>query len=593
MHSLHWRNHLALRPRPFLRPGAALAVGALLAGALVVAAPTPAPASTPDPVVVNADNPISGDGLAETTPFVFEVAVTCNSVPHEPFVSGAVPQDDLLLDNRFTMLGIPLGTPFVPFDSWVQVRATVENCAIPGFRDVPLVDWNTLERADQSVPPETVPPTQVGGNVFAATFQVTQANDNIRFNVSGNPFVAVFILQGADPSSGSGGTGDGGGGSCVMPPLPLSTYVTPELWAVNCDSWQQPSDGTLVLDPAAGRQALDYRITVPAGVSGIRITTTGSMRYSAPAPEAAFPQPCGDTFGSNAPVPSSSPSTGFDGTADCPITFTTPTSAPTTVFMPGRVIVPDAGSFTLTFTLLDGATVVDTYAYTIVKGAGSSGGDGTVGTTSGTAQAEDPIDADVAAAVAQSAAAGVAGTSSSVLLLGGQIVPVTSTISSGAGPRGGVVLEAEGLKVTVASAVGARPDSGVVVPTGGEMQCSLCGGFVPGTVVEAWVNSDPRLTAAVRIPDDAEADDCHLLAIPTGAPLDGRGAIEAGAHTLQLRMHTDAGFAVLSTGITIGAVSPTRIPAGEGAVPFGGALMLLLATAGLGLVVVRRQVVSG
>jgi hypothetical protein len=114
-------------------------------------------------------------------------------------------------------------------------------------------------------------------------------------------------------------------------------------------------------------------------------------------------------------------------------------------------------------------------------------------------------------------------------------------------------------------------------------------------VVEAWVNSDPRLTAAVRIPDDAQDGDCHLLAIPTGSPLDGGGAIEEGAHTLQLRMYTDADFLVLSTGITVGSVSPTSIPAGEGSVPLSGPLgaMLLLGAAGLGLAAVRRLVVTG
>jgi hypothetical protein len=211
--------------------------------------------------------------------------------------------------------------------------------------------------------------------------------------------------------------------------------------------------------------------------------------------------------------------------------------------------------------------------------------------------APDPTAAAVATAVAQSTAAGVEGTSAAVMVRNGQVVPVTSTLTSGAGPRGGVVLETEGLKVTVASEVGARAGSGVVVPSGGEMECSLCGAFAPGSVVEAWVNSDPRLTAAVLIPEDAEDGDCHVLAIPTGAPLDGGGAIEEGAHTLQLRMYTDSGFAVLSTGITVGSVSPSRIPAGEGSAPLSGplgaALILLVGAGGLGLVAARREAVRG
>jgi hypothetical protein len=195
--------------------------------------------------------------------------------------------------------------------------------------------------------------------------------------------------------------------------------------------------------------------------------------------------------------------------------------------------------------------------------------------------APDPIAGVVATAVEQSAAAGVEGTSSALLVRDREVLPLTSSLSSDAGPRGGVVLEAEGLTVTVASAVGARADSGVIVPAGGEVQCVLCGDFVPGSVVEAWVNSDPRLSAAVRIPDDAQDGDCHQLAVPTGSPLDGGGAIEEGAHTLQLRMYTDSGFTVLSTGITIGALVPAGVPTGGGPRPLpdmlvGGLLVALL-----------------
>jgi hypothetical protein len=212
------------------------------------------------------------------------------------------------------------------------------------------------------------------------------------------------------------------------------------------------------------------------------------------------------------------------------------------------------------------------------SGSGNSGSSGD--------SAVDPAAAAVATAVAQSNAAGIAGTSGGLLVRGGEVVPVVSSLASGVGPRGGVVLEAEGLSVSVASAVGARAGSGVVVPEGGSLQCSLCGDFVPGSVVEAWVNSDPRLAAAVAIPADAVDGDCHVLDVPTGAPLDGGGPIEAGAHTLQLRMDTKDGFAVLSTGITIGALTPTGVPAGDGPMPLSGVLgglLVLLGAAALGL----------
>jgi hypothetical protein len=373
-----------------------------------------------------------------------------------------------------------------------------------------------------------------------------------------------------------------------MGPTPLVSYTTPELWAPGCEEWLKDTAGTLVLPAGRTTQTLEHRLTIPAGVSSIEITTTGSMRYLAATATSSFPTACGLAIGPDPlPGPVTSTVTGVEGTATCVITLGGATASPTMAIIVGRILVPDAGNLTLTYTLRDGATTIDSFPYTIVGSGGSSGGGSAAAATTA---------ADVATAVALSAAAGVEGTSSALMVRDGEVVPVSSSIAAGAGPRGGVVLEAEGLKVTVASAVGARPGAGVVVPEGGAMECTLCGGFVPGSVVEVWVNSDPRLTAAVRIPDDASSGDCHQLAIPTGAPLDGGDPIEAGAHTLQLQMYTDSGFAVLSTGITIGSVSPASVPAGDGSVPIrgplGGMLVLLIGAAGLGLAAARRQVVS-
>jgi len=205
----------------------------------------------------------------------------------------------------------------------------------------------------------------------------------------------------------------------------------------------------------------------------------------------------------------------------------------------------------------------------------------------------DPTASTVATAVEQSAAAGVEGTSSAVLVRNGEVVPVTSTLSSGVGPRGGVVLEAAGLRAAVASSSGARADVGVIVPLSGELEVSIVSGLVPGAVVEVWVNSSPRLVAAARVPDDHAEGDTLTIAVPLGAPLDGGEPIEGGAHTLQIRMYTDAGFEVLATGITVGGVVPTRVPAGEGPVSPAGLLFVLLGAAGFIGLAVRRTAVSG
>ena len=117
----------------------------------------------------------------------------------------------------------------------------------------------------------------------------------------------------------------------------------------------------------------------------------------------------------------------------------------------------------------------------------------------------------------------------------------------------------------------------------------MTGALVPGSVVEVWINSQPRLVAAALVPEDGGT---VAFAIPTGAPLDGGGAIEDGAHTLELRMYTEDGFEVVATGITIGQVVPTSVPAGEGSVPSGAVLLALLAAAGA-LFAGRRLVTAG
>jgi hypothetical protein len=212
--------------------------------------------------------------------------------------------------------------------------------------------------------------------------------------------------------------------------------------------------------------------------------------------------------------------------------------------------------------------------------------------TTGGGGGDDPaVDVPVAAAVAAASAAGVAGSSSAVLVRGGEVVPVTSSSAAGAGPRGGVVLEAEGLKVTVAAAGGASPQTGVVAPVGGEIVCELCAAFAAGSTIEAWMYSSPQLAAAVQVPDDHEDGECILLRIPTGAPLAGE-PVAAGVHTLQLRMYVQDGLEVLATGVTVGTAVPSGIPAGDGPVDRGLLGMFgLLAVAGA--VAVRRLVVTG
>ena len=213
---------------------------------------------------------------------------------------------------------------------------------------------------------------------------------------------------------------------------------------------------------------------------------------------------------------------------------------------------------------------------------------GSTGSTGTPAPAPDPTAATVAVVAEQVAAGGVAGSASGVRVRGSEVVPVTSRLSGAIGPRGGVSLSSDGLEVRVASGLGARADAGVLVPSNGALEASVTGALVPGSVIEVWINSQPRLVAAARVPEDGGT---VTFAIPTGAPLDGGEPIEDGAHTLELRMYTTDGFEIVATGITVGQVTPTGVPAGEGGVPFGAAVLALFAAAG-GAVLVGRRLVT-
>jgi hypothetical protein len=227
--------------------------------------------------------------------------------------------------------------------------------------------------------------------------------------------------------------------------------------------------------------------------------------------------------------------------------------------------------------LFTGTSVGGFQPSTELDGVSNTSGDGVTETP-----ASDPTGDAILLAV--SGAAELTG-SEGLLVRRGEVVPLLSRISpTGIGPRGDVVLtDADGtLAVTIASARGATTRDGVIVPENGEIVCEICARLAAGTVIEAHVFSEPRLAAAIRIDVDYDPDTfvCPLLRIPVGTPLDGGGAITPGVHTLQIRMHTEDGFQVLSTGITIGAPTPNRVPTGGGPKP---SVILLAMTGLLGL----------
>jgi hypothetical protein len=144
--------------------------------------------------------------------------------------------------------------------------------------------------------------------------------------------------------------------------------------------------------------------------------------------------------------------------------------------------------------------------------------------------------------------------------------------------------------VTLTGTAASSPARGLVADPAGEIVCEVCVAASAGQVIEVWLFSTPRLVAAYRI-DDTE---CHLLAIPLSAPLDGQGPVSAGAHTLQLAIPTSSGMQAVNVGVTVGTPMPASVPAGEGSVPMPLALLLAaLVTAGGAVLVGRRLVTAG
>jgi len=167
----------------------------------------------------------------------------------------------------------------------------------------------------------------------------------------------------------------------------------------------------------------------------------------------------------------------------------------------------------------------------------------------------------------------------------GTAVPLT--VSSPA--PGQVRYEADGVRLTLTGAAGTNTSRGLVANPNGEVECEICATLAAGGVVEAWMFSTPRLVAAWSIADLP----CQRFTIPVASPLDGGGAVSAGAHTLQLVLPTAQGMQAVNVGVTVGGPVPGSIPAGEGPVlPAGLVGLVLLAAAG-GVIAAGRRAVTG
>jgi hypothetical protein len=167
----------------------------------------------------------------------------------------------------------------------------------------------------------------------------------------------------------------------------------------------------------------------------------------------------------------------------------------------------------------------------------------------------------------------------------GTAVPLT--VSSPA--PGQVRYEADGVRLTLTGAAGTNTSRGLVANPNGEVECEICATLAAGGVIEAWMFSTPRLVAAWSIADLP----CQRFTIPVASPLDGGGAVSAGAHTLQLVLPTAQGMQAVNVGVTVGGPVPGAIPAGDGpTAPARLDVLPLLLLAGAAAVAVRRLVAT-
>jgi hypothetical protein len=148
----------------------------------------------------------------------------------------------------------------------------------------------------------------------------------------------------------------------------------------------------------------------------------------------------------------------------------------------------------------------------------------------------------------------------------------------------------DGVEVTLAGGVGSDTSRGVIADANGEIVCTLCSALTPGAVIEVWMFSSPRLVAAHEVDGAA----CQTFAIPMADPLDGGGAVAAGAHTLQLALPTASGLQAVNVGVTVGGPVPVSVPAGEGPVgqvtrAWGRLFLLLGLLGGVGAAMTSRR----
>jgi hypothetical protein len=174
---------------------------------------------------------------------------------------------------------------------------------------------------------------------------------------------------------------------------------------------------------------------------------------------------------------------------------------------------------------------------------------------------------------------------------GGELVrPDGTVVTAVVTPSGGGTLryEFDGITLDLTGGPQTTTSGGLVVGASGEIALEISAPLVSGGVIEAWMFSEPRLVGAVRVGDQPS----QRFVIPVGAPLDGRGPVPAGPHTLQLQLPTAAGMQAVHVGLTVGGPVPTGVPAGESPGVPAGPLAVTVALALVASMVVRRRAVD-
>ena len=395
-------------------------------------------------------------------------------------------------------------------------------------------------------------------------------------NDGGGPLVAYVVR--ADPGP-SDCIADAPATTCDVTGLTNGTAYTFTVEAVvrvnGVNFFSDPSVASTAVTPAP----------VPGSPTGLSATAgdgQATVSWTAPADD-------GDS------AITSYTATAAPGGATCTAT------APATTCVVTGLTNGTAYTFTVVATNAIGDSAQSAPSTTVTPAAATTGGGTTGGTTDGGTTTGGTTDSTAGTAPREPVAAttepvlGPDGAAPALTPGTGQVLrpgpdgPVVSTPTITT-EDGQLVITDGDLTLRLSSTLPLSATGSVIAANDGTLTCEICGG-VPGTTVEAWLFSSPRLVGAGVVDDEG----CAELRISLAEPLDGGAAIAPGDHTLQVVIPAaDTGTTptAVNVGMTVTGPVPTSVPSGEGPAAPTGLLLIAAGIALTGATLLRREVLT-